>query len=640
MIRPRQYAIYLFLTLLPHISEMEIWVWGASFFIMAWALFSDYSPKYKPSSYIMTLFTLLIPAAVYLQFGQIWGPEPATSLLLLMISMKLFEVYSHRDSMIIILLILLMAMYHLVFKQDLYSTVYMLIVMTTAFYLLYKLHRPSTGSIKSPNVKLSSFLGYETLLSLPILLALFFFFPRFSSPFGQSQNTDQSVIGFSGELRPGDMANLAQSDEVAFRVYFQSPQKPKPEDLYFRGLTLESTDGINWSRQIQKKEILPSPYISKENQPSNQNTYTIVFEPRFGKTIFSLEYTNSFQILGASGLLYNDGSIESRFTPTNKYQLKGHRQTQSASAGSDSSHLQLPDDFDLKNPLLTKTLEDQKTKNISTKIQFINEYFKKSNFTYSLSTPRYDNLDKLLFDQKLGFCEHFASAAALMGRALQIPSRVVIGFQGGDWNKYGNYLIVKDKQAHAWTEFFIADQGWVRFDPTSMISGYRISLGTTLSDLQLQNQKSFVFANLIENFTSYIESLNNQFTLAMLNMNRDSQLNWLKKLGFQSPNKKTLWFVFSGIFAVTLFVVVLLLYLRKEKLSQTQVLRYKLRQKLKSLNIGYSENLGPLEILELLKTQRPNEKKLYQIVTDYKNLTYTNDSSKTAKELIKELGPS
>jgi transglutaminase-like putative cysteine protease len=107
------------------------------------------------------------------------------------------------------------------------------------------------------------------------------------------------------------------------------------------------------------------------------------------------------------------------------------------------------------------------------------EHFRREGFQYSLEPPRtsIDSVDDFLFDNKLGFCGHFASAFATVMRSGGVPARVVTGYLGGEWNPIGGYFIVRHSDAHAWTEVWLAGRGWVRVDPTGVVAPERLDRG-------------------------------------------------------------------------------------------------------------------------------------------------------------------
>ncbi len=94
--------------------------------------------------------------------------------------------------------------------------------------------------------------------------------------------------------------------------------------------------------------------------------------------------------------------------------------------------------------------------------------FLSTNYSYSLSKREtsIDLLQDFLFIRRAGNCEYFSAALAVMLRSLDIPSRVVGGFQRGEWNPYGRYFMVRLADAHAWVEVYFDGLGWMTFDPS------------------------------------------------------------------------------------------------------------------------------------------------------------------------------
>ena len=99
-------------------------------------------------------------------------------------------------------------------------------------------------------------------------------------------------------------------------------------------------------------------------------------------------------------------------------------------------------------------------------------------YTLELADPgAREPIDFFLFAHKQGHCEYFASAFAVLARAVGIPVRQVNGFLGGEWNEYRGYVAVRAGDAHAWAEVFFPGAGWVMFDPTPAAPGGELGRG-------------------------------------------------------------------------------------------------------------------------------------------------------------------
>jgi hypothetical protein len=140
--------------------------------------------------------------------------------------------------------------------------------------------------------------------------------------------------------------------------------------------------------------------------------------------------------------------------------------------------LQLPAGYDPQARALAQRWHDQFRGNANLVIRSALDLFH-NEFSYTLNAPLLgrDSVDDFLFDTKRGFCEHFASSFTFLMRAAGVPARVVTGYQGGYFNKLGNYWVVRQSDAHAWSEVWLEGRGWVRVDPTAAVSPQRVQLG-------------------------------------------------------------------------------------------------------------------------------------------------------------------
>ena len=171
-------------------------------------------------------------------------------------------------------------------------------------------------------------------------------------------------------------------------------------------------------------------------------------------------------------------------------------------------------------------------------------HFHEEKFGYSLNPGTYGEnaLDDFLFQRRIGFCEHYAAAFATLMRVAGLPSRVVIGYHGGELNRMGNYVIVRQSDAHAWTEVWLQDSGWTRVDPTEVIAPDRISSGLA-SFLQTRgaggeeaggNNSDTVIGwrDLMRELRLTWDGINYQWELRVLNFDEDTQHAFLSQLGF------------------------------------------------------------------------------------------------------------
>jgi hypothetical protein len=167
------------------------------------------------------------------------------------------------------------------------------------------------------------------------------------------------------------------------------------------------------------------------------------------------------------------------------------------------------------------------------------DLFRREEFFYTLEPPPLgaDSVDEFLFDTRRGFCGHYASAFAVLMRAAGIPARVVTGYQGGRYNRFGGYLILHQSDAHAWNEIWIDGTGWVRFDPTSAIAPTRVdhSIAETLAAGESVAGGWRRFAWLTD-VRLGLDALGQLWRERILQFNQLSQLRLLASLGIPEPD--------------------------------------------------------------------------------------------------------
>ena len=136
--------------------------------------------------------------------------------------------------------------------------------------------------------------------------------------------------------------------------------------------------------------------------------------------------------------------------------------------GAPTALLALPEPSDFATRIRELALHAAGTGTLKEQLLQLQDHLR-TRFDYSLVTTNPRDLDPIanfLFEEKRGHCEYFATAAALMARALGIPSRVAYGWAGGKWYEASGLFVFRANEAHAWTEVWLENHGWVLMDPT------------------------------------------------------------------------------------------------------------------------------------------------------------------------------
>jgi len=473
--------LFVFLPLWIPVLWFVTLIWRVQIYRGAWPF---------PSSKIKFLIgALSILGLVASFFGKI-GVEPLVAFLVVSFVLKLVEVRSAKDVLLIIYIGFIAIAVQFLFFQSFMMAVYgcfAFVLMLSAWNSVYRTRAFSLKHLLKSNVGLF-------VKCLPVMFILFIMMPRLGSLWHVPIPRSTGTTGFSEDMSPGDISNLSQSRAVAFRVTFSDATKPSDilghSDLYWRGLVLDQFDGRRWRNArsrfvdpIQSGLRAPESWGLATVADGPSLDYEVLLEPHQQRWLFTLMaplkvYSNNFR-LGFTGdyLAKSDKPIASR----TQYSVRSTTSYQAAPDALPVSlrrrNLLLPPGRnmrtqDLVADWLAEGLDEQAI--VARALSFYRDAF-----TYTLRPPPLgsDSVDEFLFISKRGFCEHFASAFVVMMRSAGIPARVVVGYQGGELNPVENYLIVRQSDAHAWAEVWFEGAGWLRVDPTAAVSPARIERG-------------------------------------------------------------------------------------------------------------------------------------------------------------------
>ncbi len=393
--------------------------------------------------------------------------EAFVALLSLMISLKLFELERRRDLVTGGILCYFVIVSGMFFSDALLTTLY--IALALIFNTAVLIHVQHDGMGFGRSLRLA---GRLTVQATPFMLILFVLFPRIQGGLWRRPPQLSAKTGFSEEIAPGRIANLALSNDTAFRVHFDGPIPP-PERLYWRGIVLEQFDGVGW-----KRGSIFRPAATRMTKAADTISYTLTLEPHQRPWLFSLDLP---MIAPGRGFwLLDDFSLASRQPVTSRllYQLRSSPSSRPpAREGTTTQTLYLPEVGNGQARNLAKSWRDQGGSDQAIMDRALAS-FRDNGFRYTLDPgpvgPDPANaIDRFLFKDKAGFCEHYASAFAFLMRAAGIPARLVGGYLGGRVNPYGDHLVVRQSDAHAWCEVLIDGQ-WLRIDPTAVVAPMRL----------------------------------------------------------------------------------------------------------------------------------------------------------------------
>ncbi|MBL8296957.1 MAG: DUF3488 domain-containing transglutaminase family protein [Rhodanobacteraceae bacterium] len=434
----------------------------------------------KPPALLRLPLTLALPVAVWLQYGNIFGLDPGSVFAVGMLVLKLTESETARDARAVSTFAMFVLMAALLFEQDLLTTLYVGLGSIPLLLTLRSLETeertasvPAAPALGNLGASLAAVLA-NLFAAAPLALIVFLFLPRLAAPLWSAQTAAQGKTGLNDSMSPGNLGQLLLDDSPAFRVSFDTAVPP-PAQRYWRGVVLWRYDGQRWSRAGG----VPLDPVRQPLKPlAAEIGYEITQEPSQKRWLFGLDIPTSDPV----GAQRDEDYTLAAPRPIGKLTVYRLRSALTYSLdGLDSRQrlrgLRLPAGLNPRALALGKEWarqHDDPVKIVQAALELI-----RRDFRYTLTPPPLGRnaMDDFLFETKAGYCEHFSSAFAVLMRAAGIPTRVVLGYQGGYWSDVGNYMVVRQSDAHAWNEVWLPDRGWVRVDPTAAVRPDRVELG-------------------------------------------------------------------------------------------------------------------------------------------------------------------
>lgn len=494
---PRDCLLWLLIAqvvvLAPHVQRLPLWLLVVWFVCVCWRVFIFQGRIAYPGVFVRFLMIIGSVLGIFQSYGNFFGLEPTVALLVCAYLFKILEMKRRRDALVIVYLGYFVIVTQFLFIQGMVSGIYMLLATVAVTTVLIALHEQGRSQVPfwQPFIYSLKLIAQ----ALPLMLVLFVIFPRLDPFWSVPLPSHQRQTGVSDSMSPGDVTRLARSGEPAFRVSFEGAT-PARADLYWRGLVLNHFDGRVWSpgEMSLLETPAPGPDALVAGANSRLYRYSVILEPTYQPWLFALSVASS-----------NDRQVVPAFANTLKarkpvvqrmqYNVSSQLNTRvlkPSHPGALSSALELP----AGNPR-ARSLAAQWRKQVSSGNEFVKkalDYYRNEEFTYTLQPPALgeDSIDEFLFESRHGFCEHFASSFVFLMRSGGVPARIVVGYQGGEQSPYGNYLLVRQLDAHAWAEVWLVNIGWIRVDPTAWVAPDRIQRG---SEDYLANEDSFLSAS-------------------------------------------------------------------------------------------------------------------------------------------------
>jgi transglutaminase-like putative cysteine protease len=537
------------LALVAHLKSLPVWVLVTVAASGGIRLVLAHRGRAAPPRSVRLVIAVLAVALLFLQFRTFNGLSAGTALLALMAGLKLLETDTQRDIYIITLIIYFVSVSALLEGESFWLLAYLIGVCWLTTATLLRL----TSTLPVPDWRPSlRYAGRILSQALPLALVFWLFFPRFAGPLWHMPDDGSAGSGLGDTMSPGDITELALSDDIAFRVRF-STAPPPPQERYWRGPVMHDFDGHTWRRANSGLNAAPALQLQG---PAYR--YTLSLEPHRHNWIFALDWPSHWDL--PRGALTNDYTLvqpDPVSRPTD-VMATSYTRVQSSEPLSNLSRrrdTRLPPDRNPRTVRLAQTLRGEHPDEMDY-VRAVLDMFTRQEFYYTLTPPKLadDSVDEFLFDTKRGFCGHYASAFATLMRAAGIPARVVTGYQGGTLNRFGDYWILRQSDAHAWTEVWIEGRGWLRIDPTSVIAPGRVERGlndSVSADEPLGSRWQRRTPWLADTRLR-LDALRQLWRERILLFDQDSQQKVLEWLNIPEPDGQKLVMVLAGALTLAL----------------------------------------------------------------------------------------
>ncbi len=549
------------LALLPHVQFLPLWITGAFIACSAYRIIIEQRRGSLPPTWLRGIVALLCFLGVLFTYDTISGVGPGTALLAVMASLKLLETGKRRDQFVLLFIAIFLVMASLLREQYLWSMPYLLfalaVIMTAWLRMAAEPSEPLMQSARTG--------GRLMLYAVPLALAMWFFFPRISSPFWAVPiDTSAGISGLSSSMSPGDISSLSLSDAVAFRARFFD-DVPEPRERYWRALVLPRFNGRTWDTV---DPVMDTGAVERIEVDGPFTRYEITMEPTRQHWVPALEMPRAWNLprtfMTRQQTLSNIHPIDQRVA----FEVTSYTNYLS---GTDTSaffrgwYLDLPDG---RNPASVRFAKDLRARSVSdvAYIDSVLSMFNRDEYIYTLQPPALGRnpVDEFLFETRRGFCEHYASAFSVLMRAAGIPARVVLGYQGGEVNPIGGRLIVRQSDAHAWAEVWLAGRGWTRVDPTAAVAPERIERGLTgyLFDGFGAQWGIDAPSEFMHRLRLTWDALNANWNDWVLGFGPEKQRDFLEALGFENPTWRKMLLALITLVVTLTVLISLLLHLR------------------------------------------------------------------------------
>ncbi len=476
--------LQLALVLAPELHVLPLASCGLTGVLLLWRTLMWVRGARPPRTWVLGaagLLVIVLTVSILWRSGGSIGRDMSVSLLSAFVVLKLMETRTVAHAILVTQLCIYLLLSYFLFTQVAWLALYAFAITAWLLRNWLVFAHPEARTRTSP----WQTLGKLALTGLPCAIVLFLLFPRLDQPLWRlPPSTDTSTTGMSDSMSPGSIGRLTRSTKIAFQVNFEGEVPPRSM-LYWRALVLWQFDGHAWHPGPQRDSLAgpTQPATPAMRRRAASIPYTVTLEPHRQRWLFMLDQgiditQGPASRVSADGVFTSSAPVDERL----RYQARSRLPAARADVPElDPATRRLALALPPGNPRARALGEQWAARHAdpAARVRAALAMFAGPPFAYTLTPPRtgLEQIDDFVFDTRKGFCEHYAGSMVFLMRAAGVPARVVVGYLGGEWNPLGGHHIVRQADAHAWTEVWLEKQGWVRVDPTSAVSPLRIEQG-------------------------------------------------------------------------------------------------------------------------------------------------------------------
>ena len=535
------------LIVLPQVGTLPWWCTALAVGVLLWRGTLAVQARPLPNRWWRAALLAVTLVATFASYRTLLGRDAGVTLVIILLALKTLELRARRDAFVIFFLGFFAMLTNFFSSQSLLTAVAMLLALMGLLTALVNAHMP-VG--RPPLMQAARTAGWMALLGAPIMLALFMLFPRMAPLWGTPNDEMTGRSGLSNTMRVGNIARLALDDGIAARIRFDGDRPPPQRELYFRGPVLSDFDGREWTAPQPWERGFFSANLRVQGEPVR---YEVTLEPSNRPWLLAMDAPQKapeipgLRVMSTPDLQWVANRAIGDLV---RYRAESYPQFQSGPTTRTAAlqpYVALPAGSNPRTVALAAQMKADPTLAGAGTRAYVNaalERLRTGGFTYTLEPGVYgdETADEFWFDRKTGFCEHIASAFVVLMRALDIPARIVTGYQGGELNGVDGYWVLRQADAHAWAEVWQAGTGWTRVDPTASVSPGRVGAFQRLAPQPgfFANAIGTMSPTLSQNLRAAWEAVNNRWNQWVLNYTQSRQLDLLKSLGFDAPSLQDL----------------------------------------------------------------------------------------------------